>query len=102
MEYPIQLTFKENLFCRATFPDHPGIFVEGSDAKSTLEKASAMLEKTLINLLKCKGPVQLPSPCKLGQQMIKIPEDLAVRIMARHTLHKMALNEQAAVFLGKS
>lgn len=99
MKYPVHLTFTENFSCRATFPDHPGILVEGSDPASTMDRAAHILIKTLSNLLKCKGPVQMPSPCRLGQQLIPIPEDLAIRIMARNAIHRailqnhMGLNE---------
>lgn len=67
MKYPVHLTFTQDLSCRATFPDHPGIVVEGPNPTETMDKATHMLIKTLSNLLKCKGPIQLPSPCKLGQ-----------------------------------
>jgi hypothetical protein len=93
MKYPIQIVITSNLSCIATFPDHPGIFVEGSDPSTTMDKAAQMLIKTLTNLLKCKGPVQMPSPCRLGQQLIAIPDDLAIRIQARNTIHRAMLDK---------
>lgn len=93
MKFPVLLVFTENLSCKATFPDHPGILVEGPDPTTTMDKAAQMLIKTLTNLLKCKGPVQMPSPCRLGQQLIAIPEDLAIRIQARNTIHRAMLDK---------
>lgn len=91
MKYPVHLTFTKEISCRATFPDHPGIVVEAPNPTATMDKATHMLIKTLSGLLKCKGPIQLPSPCKLGQQLIPIPNDLAIRIEARNTIHNAML-----------
>lgn len=84
MKYPVHLIFTDDLFCQATFPDHPGIVVAGPDPSSTMEKATMVLIDTLSNLLKSDCPVQMPSTCRLGQQLISIPEEMAIRIQARH------------------
>lgn len=86
MKYPVLITFTETLTCIATFPDHPGIFVEESDPSTTLDKATQLLTKTITAQLKSKKPVRMPSPCKLGHQLISVSDDMAKRIAASNNI----------------
>lgn len=92
MKYPVHLRFTANLTCQATFPDYPGIVVEDVDPEITLAKAKQVLIKTLSGLLKGKSPMQMPSACKLGQQLIEIPVEIAVRISAKNAKHQAVLD----------
>jgi predicted RNase H-like HicB family nuclease len=86
MKYPVFITFTETLTCFATFPDHPGILVEGPDPSTTLENAAQLLTKTISARLNSKDPVSMPSPCKLGHQLISVPETLAREIAASNNV----------------
>jgi hypothetical protein len=82
MKYPVLITFTETLTCIATFPDYPGLLVEGPDPSTTLDSAAQVLFKTITDQLKRKKPVRMPSQCKLGHQLISVSEDVARRIAA--------------------
>lgn len=86
MKYPVLITFTETLTCFATFPDHPGILVEGPDPSTILESAAQLLTKTITAQLNNKDPVRMPSPCKLGHQLISVSEDLARQIAASNNI----------------
>lgn len=86
MQYPVNLRFTKQLTCIASFPDHPHIQIAGPNKQSTLAAARILLIKELLHQLEYPAPIPLPSPCKIGQHLVLIPEDLAIQIILRHTL----------------
>ena len=87
MKYPVLITFNERLTCFASFPDHPRIKVEGPDPSTTLQSATQLLTESISAQLNGKEPVPMPSPCKLGYQLIPVPEDLARRVAASNNIN---------------
>ena len=101
MKYPAQIQFSKTLTCKVTFPDYPNIQVEGVNRELTITKARNLLIKTLMSRLSVQGPVPMPSACRLGQQLVKIPEDLAVRIITRNSIYQADISARGGFMMGE-